>query len=109
MKKLLGYFLLMIMIIVILPLIIVRGCSTVITDIVPEDDKREEQKQEQKKEQTQAGKIKLKVYIKDKGTVEEMPLEEYKRVLWRLRCLLILSRKPLRHRRWLPVHTHTGE
>jgi stage II sporulation protein D len=77
MKKLLGYFLLMIMIIVILPLIIVRGCSTVITDIVPEDDKREEQKQEQKKEQTQAGKIKLKVYIKDKGTVEEMPLEEY--------------------------------
>lgn len=77
MKKLLGYFLLMIMIIVILPLIIVRGCSTVITDIVPEDDKREEQKQEQKKEQTQAGKIKLKVYIKDKGKVEEMLLEEY--------------------------------
>lgn len=77
MKKLLGYFVLMTMIIVILPLIIVRGCSTVITDIVPEDDNKEEQKQEQKKEQTKAGEIKIKVYIKDRDIVEEMPLEEY--------------------------------
>lgn len=51
----------MTIIVVILPLIIVRGCSTVIEDIVPE-----------KKED-----IKLKVYIKQLDGVEEMSLEEY--------------------------------
>ncbi|WP_265445335.1 stage II sporulation protein D [Acetivibrio straminisolvens] len=61
MKRFVRYVLLMTIIVVILPLIIVRGCSTVIEDIVPEE----------KEDMT------LKVYIKDRDEVEEMILEEY--------------------------------
>lgn len=52
----------MTLIIVILPLIIVRGCSTVIEDIVVPEEKES---------------IKIKVYIKSEDTVKEMLLEEY--------------------------------
>ncbi|HHV30161.1 stage II sporulation protein D [Acetivibrio mesophilus] len=61
MKRFVRYVLLMTIIVVILPLIIVRGCSTVIEDIVPEEKED----------------MKLKVYIKGQDEVEEMSLEEY--------------------------------
>lgn len=61
MKRLFSYVVLMIIIVVVIPLIIVRGCSTVIEDMVPEDKEG----------------IKLKVYIKNQDIVKEMPLEEY--------------------------------
>jgi len=42
-------------------MVIVKGCSTVIEDIVPEEKED----------------VKIRVYVKDKGEVEEMSLEEY--------------------------------
>jgi len=61
MKRFVRYVLLMTIIVVILPLIIVKGCSTVIEDIVPEEKED----------------LTLKVYIKDADEVQEMSLEEY--------------------------------
>ncbi|NLD46495.1 MAG: stage II sporulation protein D [Clostridiaceae bacterium] len=62
MKKILFYVLLMILAIVVLPFTIVRGCSSVIDDIVPPE-----------KDEV----LKIKVYFHTENTVSEMPLEEY--------------------------------
>jgi len=61
MKRFVRYVLIMTIIVVVLPMVIVKGCSTVIEDIVPEEKED----------------VKIRVYVKDKGEVEEMSLEEY--------------------------------
>ena len=80
----------MTIIIVIIPLLIVKGCSTVINDIVP----AKSDKLEQEPEQAKTGEVIIGVYIKAQDETKEMPLEEYIKVLLPLKCLLILK---LRH------------
>lgn len=62
MRKILFYILLMVLAIVVLPFAIVKGCSSVIYDIVPPE-----------KEEV----LKIKVYMHSENTVIEMPFEEY--------------------------------
>nr|WP_243467086.1 SpoIID/LytB domain-containing protein [Acetivibrio straminisolvens] len=93
MKRFVRYVLLMTIIVVILPLIIVRGCSTVIEDIVPEE----------KEDMT------LKVYIKDRDEVEEMILEEYLKGVVAAEMPADFELEALRHRLLLPVPMYTEE
>jgi stage II sporulation protein D len=72
MKKFIGYVLLMTMVIVVLPLIIVRGCSTVAEELIPQDDDHQPP-EEIKKEEV----LYLDVYIANKDKIKKMPLEEY--------------------------------
>lgn len=64
MKKVIYYVIIMIIVTIILPMLIVRGCSTVIEDVKP-------------KVKVEKSEVKIKVYIKDKDKVEEMSLENY--------------------------------
>ncbi|GEM_PF-115788 len=64
MKKIIYYILVMITVTIVLPMLIVRGCNTVIEDVKPDG--------KEKKAQTT-----VKVYIKSEDRVEEMPLETY--------------------------------
>lgn len=73
MKNIFGYILFMTIIIVIIPLLIVKGCSTVINDIVP----AKSDKLEQEPEQAKTGEVMIGVYIKAQDETKEMPLEEY--------------------------------
>ncbi|TYQ14622.1 UNVERIFIED_CONTAM: stage II sporulation protein D [Acetivibrio alkalicellulosi] len=72
MKKVMGYFALMIIIIVILPLIIVRGCSTVVEDIVPKTTENHEIKEKIEIDRTQ-----INVYVTSLDMNRQMCLEEY--------------------------------
>lgn len=64
MKKVIYYVIIMIIVTIILPMLIVRGCNTVIEDVKP-------------KGKVEKSEVKIKVYIKDKDKVEEMSLENY--------------------------------
>ena len=64
MKKVIYYVLVMIIVTIILPLLIVRGCNIVMKDVNPEG----------KAEKSEAN---IKVYLKDQDRVEEMSLESY--------------------------------
>lgn len=64
MKKIIYYILIMIIVTIILPLLIVRGCNTVMEDVKP-------------KEKAVKPETKITVYIKSIDEVKEMPLESY--------------------------------
>ncbi len=64
MKKVLYYILIMVIVTIVLPMLIVRGCSTVIEDVKPDGKEKIPQ-------------TTIKVYIKSEDRVEEMSLETY--------------------------------
>lgn len=67
MKKVFYYILIMIVVTIILPMLIVRGCNSVIEDVKPKG----------KAEKVGKSELIIKVYIKDQARVEEMSLENY--------------------------------
>jgi len=78
MKKFVDYVFLMTMVIVLLPLIIVRGCSTVAEELIPIDDggflpPEEDAGKEEGEEEV----LYLDVYIASEDEVKKMSLEEY--------------------------------
>lgn len=73
MKKLTGYVLLMTMVIVVLPLIIVRGCSTVAEELVPLDDNQSPPEEIEKEDEV----LYLDVYVASEDEIKKMSLEEY--------------------------------
>ncbi|MDQ2087772.1 stage II sporulation protein D [Herbivorax sp. ANBcel31] len=68
MKKIIGYILLMTMVIIVIPFIIVKGCSTVVEDLIPMDEPEILEKNEV---------LYLDVYVASEGETKKMPLEEY--------------------------------
>jgi len=78
MKKFIGYVLLMTMVIVVLPLIIVRGCSTVAEELIPLDDNQPPPEEIEEKDEVLYDEVLyLDVYIANKDKIKKMPLEEY--------------------------------